>query len=182
MSLSRSQRIMIAVGAAAGACAIAVPAAVGLSGTPTFSQRIPVRVPTSAQVITYDDHGRTVAAHDAGDDSPRSGTPSTSAEPSRSAHSRHEPEPGDDRGSTVEPGDDRGSAVEPGDDRGGRTTDVNSAPSPLAPTGSGDDHGRHDATPTAGRGATTADTARHGSGSDGTGEGSGHGGGHGSDG
>jgi hypothetical protein len=117
MSLSRSQRILIAAAAAAGACVIAVPAAVGLSGNPTFSRRIPVRVPTSAQVITYDDHGKAITARESGDHS----LPSTSVAPSRSAHSSHEPEPGDDRGSSTESAEDRGGHR--GGDRGGSGED-----------------------------------------------------------
>ena len=114
MSPSRSQRVLIAAAAAAGACAIAVPAAVGLSGNPTFSRRIPVRVPTSAQVITYDDHGKAVAVHDARDARP-SRSASTSTEPSRSARSSREPEPGDDRGGGR--GGDQGGSGEDGSHR-----------------------------------------------------------------
>jgi hypothetical protein len=49
------RRIVLAVGTVAGACAIAVPAALGLSGNPSFSQRIPIGVPSTAQQVSFDD-------------------------------------------------------------------------------------------------------------------------------
>ena len=127
MSLSPAQRALVVIGTAAGACAIAVPAALGLAGNPSFSQRIPVRVPSSAHLVTADDHGSDAAEaihrhkgrHEA---TRRHDDPTTSATPRGT-----EPEPGDDRGrgTEPEPGDDRGRGTEPepgddrGDDRGG---------------------------------------------------------------
>ncbi len=122
MTLSRQQRVLVAIGAAGGACAIAVPAALALSHNSTFGQRIPVRVPSSAHVAHFDDHGGVVeAVHEPrhrDDPKPRKhGDPITSTAPAS-----REPEPGDDRGRGDEHGDDRGTTTreaEPGDDHGG---------------------------------------------------------------
>lgn len=115
-------RLLIIVAGAAGACAIAVPATIGLSDNPSFSQGIPVRVPTSAHVITFDDHGKAiedVARHS-----------STRSTPKAAPTSRgRESESGDDNGTHSESGDDRGThsstpsttaTSEPGEDNRGR--------------------------------------------------------------
>ena len=57
-------RILVVVAGAAGACAIAVPAALGFSDNPSFNQRIPVRVPQSAKIVHFDDKGRAVEKSD----------------------------------------------------------------------------------------------------------------------
>jgi hypothetical protein len=168
--------LITAVAVAAGAIA-AAPAIAGLAGNPSFSQQIPVRVPSQAQLVQ------------AAEQEP-SRTPSSSAVPTRSMtpepgdrqRTAH-PEPGDDRGrgsSHAEPGDDRGrgsSHPEPGDDRGGRR---------QANGGRGsDDHGgsgrsgRDDDSSGPGRSGGD-DHRRDGSGRDSSGrDGSGHSGGSG---
>lgn len=103
--------LLIIVAGAAGACAIAIPAAVGLSGNPSFSQRIPVRVPTSAHVIKFDDHGKAIEKGTRR--SSKSTTPK--AAPSKTATS----EPGDDNGTHSEPGDDRNHGSGGGSGHGG---------------------------------------------------------------
>src|SRR5882672_10154410 len=94
-------RLLIISGLAAAACvAVAVPAVAGLSGNPSFSHRLPVTVPTQAQLVQFDDRGQLRG----------------SATPTPTHHAT--PEPGDDRGTAVEPGDDKGGLNQPGDDRG----------------------------------------------------------------
>jgi hypothetical protein len=100
MNPIQPRQILMAVGTVAGACAIAVPAALGLSGNPSFSQRIPVGVPSTAQQVSFDDHTTTRELID------RRTT-------GRNDDRRHA-EPGDDRSRHAEPGDDRGR-----DDHGG---------------------------------------------------------------
>lgn len=51
-------RLIIAVVTAAAACAIAIPAVAGLSGNPSFSERILVRLPSSAHVVQFDTAAR----------------------------------------------------------------------------------------------------------------------------
>jgi uncharacterized membrane protein YgcG len=111
LSRSAMKTIMILSGAAAAACAIALPAAAGLSGNPSFSHRIPVHVPSQAQLVQFDDHGGIVTSP---------------------ADRGREPEPGDDRG--VDPSDGPGEP-EPGDDRGVDATETPREPEP------GDDRG-----------------------------------------
>ncbi|HEY8300276.1 MAG TPA: hypothetical protein VIG48_00110 [Jatrophihabitans sp.] len=74
-----------AVGVGVGVGAIAVPAAVGLSNNPTFSQHLPVPVPSIAHRVGFDDHGTL-----------------------REAHARHarQVEPRDNHGRHLELGDD----------------------------------------------------------------------------
>jgi uncharacterized membrane protein YgcG len=129
-----SNRLLVLVAGAAGACAVAVPLVLGLSGNPSFSQRIPVRVPSAAHLVEFDDRGRVV---DAGASTPAA---AISTSPRRQAprpapvrSSRH-PEPGDDRSTHAEPGDDRSTHAEPTDDR-------QSSSAPSDGTGSGR-HGR----------------------------------------
>ena len=50
-------RLITAAAIAASSCAVAVPAVLGLSSSPDFSQRIPVPVPSSAQLVHYDGDG-----------------------------------------------------------------------------------------------------------------------------
>src|SRR5664279_4865259 len=126
------KRILIAAAAAVATCGVAIPAFAGLSGNPSFSERIPVRVPSTAQVVHFDDRGKIV------DD--RTAKPAVS--PTSTEHSRGT-EPGDDNGgartsSKAEPGDDNGGArtsteSEPGDDNGGARTSSKAEP--------GDDNG-----------------------------------------
>jgi hypothetical protein len=112
-------RLMIVTAIAGASCAIAVPAVAGLAGNPSFSHRLPVRVPSQAQLVHFDDSGKVVGV----------------ASQSRLT------EPGDDRGTDI--GVARSSrAPEPGDDRGGDQTSTTSGPGEPEP---GDDNG-HDAT------------------------------------
>ncbi len=50
-------RLVLAVAAAAAAVGVAIPAVAGLSGNPSFSERIPVRPPTSAHIVEYNPNG-----------------------------------------------------------------------------------------------------------------------------
>ena len=103
MTLSHRQRILTAIGTVTGACAIAVPAALALSHNPTFGQRILLHAPSSAHVVTFDDHGGVIelvhgSRHHHGVSHPKSrhhDDPSTVPMLSSS-----EPEPGDDRRAT----------------------------------------------------------------------------------
>lgn len=88
--MTGSRRLLILLAGVAGAGAIAVPAAVGLSDNPSFSQRIPVRVPSSAHQVSFDDHGRAVE-HER---QVRAGTATPRPTPTSTRHT----EPGDDRG------------------------------------------------------------------------------------
>jgi hypothetical protein len=129
MSHSTARRALILLGSAAGACAIAVPAALGLSHNPSFSQRIPVRAPAAAQVAAahHDAHTAEVVhrhnrKHHRGEPPKHERTATTHREPTEHATPSpvrtREAEPGDDRDRpTTEPGDDRGRpTTEPGDD------------------------------------------------------------------
>ena len=170
--MKTSNRLLILVGGAAGACAIAVPLVLGLSGNPSFSERIPVRAPSSAHLVEFDGHGNLV--DDGSSTTP--GGPTTSAGPrGPTAHPRRTPgrvqrpaprdrEPGDDRGTTptgdgaqqpshgtagsrsTEPGDGRGTHTEPGDDRGTHSEPGDDRTATATPTddGTSSDHGgRH---------------------------------------
>ncbi|HEY7046747.1 MAG TPA: response regulator transcription factor [Jatrophihabitantaceae bacterium] len=122
------KRLLIFSAAAVAAAAVAVPAVAGLAGNPSFSHKPPVHVPSQAQLVQFDDHGRAV----------RTTTPSTPGDDHRRPGPARITEPGDDRGHATEPGDDRGGdrvtrepepgddrgrpATEPGDDRGGDRT------------------------------------------------------------
>ena len=92
--------LLMTTGASAIA-AVVTPVIIGLNTDPSFSQRLPVRVPAHASAPSFPD------------------------DPIASATSRREPEPGDDRGGRsheAEPGDDSGGSgggTEPGDDSGG---------------------------------------------------------------
>ena len=103
----------------AGVLAALVPAVGGMWGNATFSRAVPVRVPSSAEVVT---------------------PAATPAPPSASTPSA--------RHGTREPGDDHGGATprvqrsEPGDDHGGATR----APSTSASSTSGG-HGSDDTAP-----------------------------------
>jgi hypothetical protein len=141
MSLSSSHRVLVIVGAAAGACAIAVPAALGLSGNPSFSQRIPVRAPSSAHIVTVDDH---------------------SGAASEAVHTRHghrEVARRDDDRSSTAPG---GRETEPGDDRGDRR----GADDGNRERNRGDD-GTHDGSGNDGSGGGHDGGGHHGGGHDG---------------
>ncbi|MEO9236805.1 MAG: hypothetical protein ABI418_01810 [Jatrophihabitantaceae bacterium] len=130
-------RLLVASAIVVGALATATPAVAGLAGNPSFSHKLPVRVPSSGQVVQFDDHGQEVSDNRG----------SQSSRPSATSISTHEA--GDDNGGastsrSAEPGDDNGGAstsrsAEPGDDHG---SDANTAT--AAPTSSGqptDDHG-----------------------------------------
>jgi hypothetical protein len=169
-------RLILAVATATAACGAAVPAVLGLSGNPSFSQHIKVPVPSQAHLVQYDDRGQIVL------DTSRAASParaSTSREPEPGddhggLRGSHEAQPGDDHGGLrtsheAQPGDDHGglrtsSEPEPGDDHGGLRT-TSSEPEP------GDDHG--------GRGGSDDPSTTTSSGSDDHG-GGGHGG-HGGD-
>lgn len=122
MNHTTARRALILVGSAAGACAIAVPAALGLSHNPSFSQRIPVRVPAAAQVAAAHDDTRTVEVvhrhhrkHHHAERPTHHRTATTRREPTE-----HPTPAARVRTREAEPGDDRGRpATEPGDDRGG---------------------------------------------------------------
>lgn len=97
--------LIISAGAVAAAAAV-TPAVIGLTGNPSFSQQVPVRVPAHASVVTFptttrspdarerhDHRGGAGRRHRDDTNQPQGepvGTPSTSARV-------HEPEPGDDR-------------------------------------------------------------------------------------
>jgi len=101
------KRLLLYSVAAAAIAAAGIPAVAGLAGNPSFSHKLPVRAPSQAQLVQFDDHGQ--AVH------------------SSTAPTARESEPGDDRRTdgtrAPEPGDDRGSdhagVTEPGDDSGG---------------------------------------------------------------
>jgi uncharacterized membrane protein YgcG len=168
-------RILIATAIAAASCAIAVPAVAGLAGNPSFNHRLPVNVPSQAQLVQFDEHGRVLPADDS----------STSAEPTKSPSQQLEP--GDNHGGlgdasgTPEPGEDHGGAItstpEPGDDHGGAITstpepgDDHSATSSPEP---GDDHGSTSSGDNGGSSGGSGDSGGDSSG--GSSGGSGHGG------
>jgi hypothetical protein len=134
------KRLLIISAVAAATLGAAVPAFAGIAGNPSFSHKIPVRVPVNAQVVTFDDHGG----------SSRHSTAAPSASPSKSATATRHAEPGDDKGGLtssaskhVEPGDDKGGLtssaskhVEPGDDKAGLTSSASKHVEP------GDDKGQ----------------------------------------
>jgi hypothetical protein len=151
-------RLLIISGLAAAACvAVAVPAVAGLSGNPSFSHRIPVTVPTQAQLVQFDDRGQL----------------RDSATPTPTHHAT--PVPGDDRGTAAEPGDDnrlnqpsddRGTSAEPGDDRGTAAVepgDVSSSTPAPSDDSTGDTGGDH--------GSSSASSGSNGSGASGSDDG-----------
>ena len=83
------KRMLIFSAAAVATIGAAVPAVAGLAGNPSFSHKLPVHVPSQAQLVDFDDHGRAV-------------------------NTSRAPEPGDDHG-----GLRTGATPEPGDDSGG---------------------------------------------------------------
>lgn len=101
------KRLLLYSAAAAAIAAAGIPAVAGLAGNPSFSHKLPVRAPSQAQLVQFDDHGQAV--------------------PSTQRPTPRESEPGDDRRNdgtrAPEPGDDRAGvhagATEPGDDSGG---------------------------------------------------------------
>lgn len=131
------KRILIISAIVAGAGAVAAPAVAGLSGNPSFSHDVPVRVPSEARIVHFDDHGG-VLGEDAASRHNRVPSPSDTS---------HGLEPGDDHRSGAstspsgggmddatmatsasagpEPSDHPSAASstsphpEPGDDRGG---------------------------------------------------------------
>jgi hypothetical protein len=113
MSLSHAGRVLVIAGAVASGCAIAVPAVIGLTDNPSFNQRIPVRVPSSARIVTFDDRG--AAAEVAHRHKPRA-TPASVTVPRNHDDPSASPRTS---GPAHEPGDDRGTHVEVGDDHGG---------------------------------------------------------------
>jgi hypothetical protein len=125
------KRILIAAAAAVATCGVAIPAFAGLSGNPSFSERIPVRVPSTAQVVHFDDRGKIV------DDGTATNRAKPAVSPTSTEHSRGT-EPGDDNGgartsSKAEPGDDNGGArtssePEPADDNGAARTSTEPEP------------------------------------------------------
>jgi hypothetical protein len=145
-------RFIYAAAAAAVASGIAAaPAVAGLSHNPSFSHKLPVRVPSGAQTVSVSD-ARDLTEH-------------PSASPSARASHGPEAEPSDDRGQDVvdnDLNDDNGhdgAAVnpttaatrqgepEPGDDNpnhGGASTQPvapSLAPQPVATHDAGDDKG-----------------------------------------
>jgi hypothetical protein len=172
------KRLLIGSAVVAGVIAAGIPAAAGLSGNASFSHKLPVRVPSQAQVVKFDDHGH------ATDDSTASHSPRATATPRRAASpgATSTIEPGDDKGGlriskTPEPGDDNGSlrttrTPEPGDDNGGglRTTKT------AEP---GDDNGgTAKAVTTAASTAQSSDDESHGGSDDSGHDSETHGGGH----
>lgn len=167
-------RIALAVASAAAACAAAVPAVLGLSGNPSFSQHIPVPVPSKAHLVQFDDSGQAVgditsSTSDLRYEDRSSGRVREPGDDRGSRSSSHEP--GDDHGGERptasssrhrEPGDDRGGRTsgstsashEPGDDRGGRSTSALRSGAPVSSTSSepGDDRGRHGGSGSSGSG------------------------------
>jgi hypothetical protein len=103
------KRLLLYSAAAAAVAAAGVPAVAGLAGNPSFSHKLPVRAPTQAQLVQFDDHARIV--HSSTHPTARESEPGDDRSPSV--------EPGDDRSPSVEPGDDRSPNLEPGDDSGG---------------------------------------------------------------
>jgi hypothetical protein len=93
------KRLLIVAGTAIAACAAAMPAFAGISGNPSFSHRLPVRVPAQAQLAHFDDHGDAIVNPA---DSSKTGTSPTATPATR------RPEPGDDRSNpSGNPGADR---------------------------------------------------------------------------
>lgn len=126
-------RLIIAVVTAAAACGIAIPAVAGLSGNPSFSERIPVRLPSSAHVVQFDTAGSVV--READDRRSPSTVPTTAV----ATHGRHrEAEPGDDHG-----GARTASTTEQGDDHGGNSNGGSSSHGSAGGHGS-DDSGHDD--------------------------------------
>jgi hypothetical protein len=128
---------------AASAAVAAVPAVFGLAGNPSFSQSVPVHVPSQVKLASthsssttkatkIDDHGKHAEpGDDRGTDAPRTVSAARSTAPTHSPAAVPGLNPAaprvDDHGIHAEPGDDRGVHVapghaEPGDnDRGGTT-------------------------------------------------------------
>jgi len=143
-------RFLIVAVTAAGACAVAFPAFAGLSGNPSFSHQVPVRVPSQAHVVHFDDHGHALS------DDPTSAS-STRVPSSARTSSASEPEPSDDRSARsteAEPGDDHSSAsTEPGEhsssteaehSSSSTTVDDHGTDAPTQATSTpADDHGSH---------------------------------------
>jgi hypothetical protein len=103
--------IYVAAAAAVASGIAAAPAVAGLSHNPSFSHKLPVRVPSGAQTVNVSDE-RDLLEH-------------PSASPSVKATRTPEAEPSDDNGQDVVDNDvdDNGvqgsqGAVEPGDDNG----------------------------------------------------------------
>jgi hypothetical protein len=93
------KRVLMFSAAAAAAIAAAVPARAGLAGNPAVSKKQTMKVPSQAQVVGFDDHGRAIST----------GVPARDSTTLSRA-----PEPGDDSG-----GARTTRAPEPGDDSGG---------------------------------------------------------------
>lgn len=142
-------RLIIVTAVAGASFAVAVPAVAGLAGNPSFSHRLPVRTPSHAQVVQFDDRGHVLGV-----------VATTGADHRSPAHDRggvtasRALEPGDDRGGGRTSATSGGGEPEPGDD-GSRTatrTDVDrgpgagsddsSGPATASPTEPGDDRGR----------------------------------------
>ena len=170
-------RMLTTIAIAVAGCGVAVPAVLGLSGNPSFSQRIHVPVPSQAHLVQYDRQGHLV--DDGLTPAGYTTTPSTSR---TSAPGR-----------TVEAGDDHGGArtsgsgePEPGDDHGGRSgagTSTHRSTSTARTSEPGDDHGgrKHGSGGSGGDDGTTgAGTTGAGSTTSGSDDRGGHGG-HGSD-
>ena len=149
-------RFLIVAVTAAGACAVAFPAFAGLSGNPSFSHQVPVRVPSQAHVVHFDDHGHALS------DDPTSAS-STRVPSSARTSSASEPEPSDDRSARsteAEPGDDHSSAsTEPGEHSSGTEAEHSSSSTTV------DDHGTD--APTQASSTTVDDHGSHGGGSHG---------------
>jgi len=124
------KRLLIFSATAVAAVAVAVPAVAGLAGNPSFTHKLPVHVPSQAQLVQFDDHGGAV----------RTTTPGTPGDEHGPGRPNSATEPGDDRGHTTEPGDDRGHTTEPGDDRSHTTEPGDDRSHAIEP---GDDSGGH---------------------------------------
>jgi hypothetical protein len=144
-------RLLVASSISAAAIvAAALPAVAGLSGNPSFSHHLPVNVPTSAQLVSFDESGKVVTGTPSSASTPTS-IPSPSATDDRSGHNG-EPEPGDDRGGSATPTagapttiDDHGGQPGPGGNRGsGGATPTTASPTSASSSsnrGGGDNRG-----------------------------------------
>ncbi|WP_157749649.1 hypothetical protein [Jatrophihabitans sp. GAS493] len=116
--------LLISAFAVAAAAVAAAPAVAGLSGNPSFSHQLPVRVPaqTLAPLLVAHEGDDTASPSSSPSAAPSSAgrsaahppvhpSPSPDAQERHSAAPARSPELGDDRGATIEPGDDHGGAV-----------------------------------------------------------------------
>lgn len=124
-------RLIIVGAVASAAFAVAVPAVAGLAGNPSFSHRLPVRAPSQAQLVQFDDRGHVIGVAATTMTPPR-----TPGDDHGGLRTSHTPEPGDDRGGDRTTSAPSRGETEPGDDRGG---DATTATSSRGPGGGSDD-------------------------------------------